>query len=59
MIDMYSVTIKSLSKDNEVRARWMELDIECWLNRHKDEDRIVYILRSLLKETDCYLPSSH
>jgi len=55
---MYTVTIKSLARENETKARWMELDLEHWLNKYQNEDRIVYILRSLLKENDSYLPTN-
>jgi len=56
---MYTVTIKSIDPSNDVKARWLERDIECWLNKYQDEERIVYILRNILKQHDCYLPTGH
>jgi hypothetical protein len=47
---MYSVTITTCNKNFLVRARFLEQEIQDWLNKYRNEDRILYILRERLKE---------
>lgn len=47
---MYRVTITTCRKDFLVRARFLEQEIQDWLNKYRNEDRILYILRERLKE---------
>jgi hypothetical protein len=47
---MYSVTITTCNKNFLVRARFLEQEIQDWLNKYRNDPRILHILKERLRE---------